>query len=90
MPDLPPDHPRRPPLVRGWIRCTDEDELAVWVPVHNIACIRANGRGACIALVALSDGSDEDADLYVSQSPDEVARRIAQSQAQPHLSAVAA
>lgn len=90
MAEQQPDPSRRPPLVRGWIRCTDEDQLAVWVPVHNIACIRASGGGACIALVAISESSDEDADLYVSQNPDEVARRIAQSQAQPHLSAVAA
>lgn len=89
MPDPTPDTPR-PPQLRGWIRCTDEDQLAVWVPVHNIACMRAAAGGACISLIGLSDASDEDADLYVSQSTDEVARLIARSMMLPALSSVAA
>lgn len=90
MPDLPPDHPRHPPLVRGWIRCTDDDGLAVWVPTHNIACMRAARGGACISLIALSDASDEDADLYVQQDPDQVARLIAAAMMHAHLATVAA
>lgn len=90
MPDQPPDPSRRPPLVRGWIRCTDEDELAVWVPVHNIACMRAARGGACISLIALSDASEEDADLYVQQDPDQVARLIAMALMHAHLAPVAA
>mgnify|MGYP000738816328 CR=1 FL=1 len=90
MPAPPPDPPRQPPQLRGWIRCTDDDDIAVWVPVHNIACMRAAAGGTCISLIGLSDASDEDADLYVSQRPDEVAFLIAKSLMLPPLSAVAA
>lgn len=90
MPDQPPDPSRRPPLLRGWIRCTDDDGLAVWVPTHNIACMRAALGGACISLIALSDASEEDADLYVCEKPDQVARLIATALMHAPLASVAA